>query len=55
VVEDSRDTLAWLVGEMVKNGCGIASLDTHVMKFEDVLVKLIEGNNKTEEKEDLIS
>jgi len=46
VVEDSRDTLVWLVSEMVKNGCGITSLDTHVMKFEDVLVKLIEENSK---------
>ncbi len=44
VVEDSRDTLAWLVSEMVKSGCGITSLNTHVMKFEDVLVKLIEGD-----------
>ena len=47
LVEDSRDTLAWLVGEMVKAGCGITSLDTHVMKFEDVLIRIIEENNTT--------
>lgn len=44
IVEDSRDTLAWLVGEIVAAGCGITSLNTHTMKFEDVLIKLIEGN-----------
>lgn len=46
VVEDSRDTLAWLISEMVKTGCSITSLNTHVMKFEDVLVKLIEGDRR---------
>ena len=49
VVEDSRDTLAWLVSEMVKAGCGIASLNTHVIKFEDILVKIIEENERTGE------
>jgi ABC-2 type transport system ATP-binding protein len=46
IVEDSRDTLAWLVSEMVKAGCGIASLNTHVIKFEDVLIRIIEENEK---------
>ena len=43
LVEDSRDTLAWLVGDMVKAGCAITSLNTQPMKFGDVLVKVIEG------------
>jgi len=47
IVDDSRDTLAWLVSEMVKTGCGITSLNTHVMKFEDVLIRIIEGNEET--------
>jgi ABC-type multidrug transport system ATPase subunit len=48
IVEDSRDTLAWLVSEMVNAGCGITSLNTHVMKFEDVLVRIIEESEKVE-------
>lgn len=46
IVEDSRDTLAWLVSEMVGAGYGITSLNTHVMKFEDVLVKIIEEDDR---------
>lgn len=42
VVEDSRATLAWLIGAMVGADCRIASLDTHVVKFGDVLMQLIE-------------
>jgi ABC-type multidrug transport system ATPase subunit len=43
LVEDSRETLAWLVGDMVKAGCAITSLNTETMKFGDVLMRLIEG------------
>ncbi|MCZ6676532.1 MAG: ABC transporter ATP-binding protein [Candidatus Poribacteria bacterium] len=45
LVEDSREALAWLVSDMVKAGCAITSLNTQPMKFEDVLVKIIEGGS----------
>ena len=44
LVEDSRETLGWLVGDLVKAGCAITSLNTQTMKFGDVLMRLIESN-----------
>jgi ABC-2 type transport system ATP-binding protein len=44
LVEDSRETLAWLVSEMVQAGCAITSLNTQPMKFGDVLMELIESH-----------
>jgi len=43
LVEDSRSTLAWLVRDMVQAGCRLTSLHARAMKFEDVLIKLIQG------------
>ncbi|NKB65678.1 MAG: ATP-binding cassette domain-containing protein [Candidatus Latescibacteria bacterium] len=43
LVEDSRATLSWLVGDLIRAGHQVVSLQTRAMKFEDVLVKLIEG------------
>ena len=48
LVKDSRDTLAWLVTDLVNAGCAITSLNTSPMKFEDVMIKLIEGNAEGE-------
>jgi ABC-2 type transport system ATP-binding protein len=48
LVEDSRATLAWLVGAMAQAGCHLTALHTRAMNLEDALVQLIERSHVIE-------